>query len=114
MQKVVLNRVGGADVLEIIDAALPRPRPGEIVVEVQAAGVNYIDIYQREGHIDLPRPFSPGFAMTRPKCRPARRRSFKASRRDGFARRKPLRSPCVTPRSPIAPSRAATPKASSF
>src|SRR6478609_9421408 len=41
--------MGGPEVLVVADREAPRPGPGEVVVEVAAAGVNYMDIYQREG-----------------------------------------------------------------
>jgi NADPH2:quinone reductase len=49
MRVVVGERVGGPEVLGVTERAAPRPGPGEIVVDVAAAGVNFMDIYQREG-----------------------------------------------------------------
>jgi len=40
---------GGPEVLELQDIDDPAPAPGEVVVEVAAAGVNFIDTYQRSG-----------------------------------------------------------------
>jgi NADPH2:quinone reductase len=40
--------------------AMPRPGRGELVVEVEAAGVNYFDVYQRQGMGNMPLPFTPG------------------------------------------------------
>ena len=49
MRVVVGERLGGPEVLSVAERAAPRPGPGEIVVDVAAAGVNFMDIYQREG-----------------------------------------------------------------
>jgi len=49
MRVVVGERVGGPGVLGVAERAAPRPGPGDIVVDVAAAGVNFMDIYQREG-----------------------------------------------------------------
>ena len=49
MRVVVGERLGGPDVLKVTEQQAPRPGPGEVVVEVAAAGVNFMDIYVREG-----------------------------------------------------------------
>ena len=49
MRVVVAERQGGPEVLSVAERAAPEPGPGEILVEVAAAGVNFTDIYQREG-----------------------------------------------------------------
>jgi NADPH:quinone reductase len=49
MRVVVGERLGGPEVLSVAERETPRPEPGEVVVDVAAAGVNYMDIYQREG-----------------------------------------------------------------
>ena len=49
MRAVVFERNGGPEVLEVRD--LPEPQAGgdEVVVRVEAAGVNFMDVYEREG-----------------------------------------------------------------
>src|SRR3984893_7946683 len=49
MRVVVGERLGGPEVLKVAEQEAPRPGPGQVVVEVAAAGVNFMDIYQREG-----------------------------------------------------------------
>ena len=49
MRVVVAERQGGPEVLSVAEHQAPEPGPGEILVEVAAAGVNFMDIYQREG-----------------------------------------------------------------
>ena len=62
MRVVVGERLGGPEVLSVAEREAPRPGPGEVVVEVAAAGVNYMDIYQREGvgNYRADPPFVPG------------------------------------------------------
>lgn len=54
---LVVSRPGGREVLEVQSRPRPEPGPGEAVVEVAAAGVNFIDVYQRQGIYPLPTPF---------------------------------------------------------
>lgn len=49
MRVVVAERQGGPEMLNVTERPAPEPGPGEILVEVAAAGVNFMDIYQREG-----------------------------------------------------------------
>ena len=62
MRAVVVERTGGPEVLTVGEREVPRPGPGEIVVQVAAAGVNYMDIYQRQGigSYRAEPPFVPG------------------------------------------------------
>jgi NADPH:quinone reductase len=62
MRAVVVNECGGPDVLIVADREAARPGPGQLLVDVAAAGVNYMDIYQREGRPPYGRdlPFVPG------------------------------------------------------
>src|SRR5277367_2694532 len=62
MRVIKVEQRGGPEVLSLAEHPAPQPGPGQIVAEVAAAGVNYMDIYQREGvggyRPDL--PFVPG------------------------------------------------------
>jgi NADPH2:quinone reductase len=49
MRAVVVSRSGGPEVLELDERPSPAPAPGEVLVDVTAAGVNFMDIYGREG-----------------------------------------------------------------
>jgi NADPH2:quinone reductase len=49
MRVIIAERLGGPEVLSVAEREAPRPGPGQVVVEVAAAGVNFADIYQREG-----------------------------------------------------------------
>jgi NADPH2:quinone reductase len=60
MRSVVVPETGGPEVLTLTDQPSPRPGPGEILVEVAAAGVNFIDIYHRTGLYPVQLPFHCG------------------------------------------------------
>jgi NADPH:quinone reductase len=49
MRAIVVSEVGGPEVLRIAERDDSVPGPGQLVVKVAAAGVNFMDIYQREG-----------------------------------------------------------------
>ena len=57
---VVVRATGGPDVLELAQVDLPAPGPGQLLVDVAAAGVNYIDTYHRRGIYPKDLPFTPG------------------------------------------------------
>ena len=54
MHAVVISEPGGPEVLQWTEVPDPRPGPGEVVVEVAAAGVNRADLMQRQGHYPPP------------------------------------------------------------
>jgi NADPH2:quinone reductase len=60
MRAVVVQETGGPDVLVVRDLPSPEPGPGELRVDVAAAGVNYIDVYHRTGAYPLATPFIVG------------------------------------------------------
>jgi NADPH2:quinone reductase len=61
VQAVVVTRSGGPEVLELQDWPDPEPAAGQLLVDVAAAGVNYRDIYEREGTVPwTPPPFVAG------------------------------------------------------
>ena len=57
---LVVTRHGGREVLEVQPQERPTPGGGEVLVEVAASGVNFIDVYQREGVYPLATPFTLG------------------------------------------------------
>ena len=60
MNSIRVHKTGGPEVLRIEELPDPQPGPGEIVVNIEAIGVNFIEIYQREGLYTMQRPFTPG------------------------------------------------------
>jgi NADPH2:quinone reductase len=57
---VQFRNPGGYDVLEWVEIDDPSAGPGQIVIDVHAAGVNFIDTYHRSGLYTVPLPFTPG------------------------------------------------------
>lgn len=60
MRAIQITEAGGPDVLTPVDIPEPEAGPGELLVEVAVAGVNYIDTYQREGIYPMSLPYVPG------------------------------------------------------
>jgi NADPH2:quinone reductase len=60
MRAVVVHETGGPEVLETRDLPSPEAGPGELRVDVAAAGVNFVDVYYRTGAYPLPTPFIVG------------------------------------------------------
>lgn len=60
LRAVLVHEAGGPEKLSYEYAPDPRPGPGELLVEVAAAGVNFIDTYQRGGLYPMQFPFIPG------------------------------------------------------
>ena len=60
MRAVIVQNTGGTEVLELTEAEPAELKSGEVLVDVAAAGVNYIDTYQREGRYSIPTPFTLG------------------------------------------------------
>jgi len=60
MFAVRVHAAGGADALQYEQIADPAPDPGQALVRVEAAGVNFIDVYQRSGLYRVEYPFVPG------------------------------------------------------
>ena len=57
---IVARQAGGPEVLTYEDIERPVPGPGQLLVKVGAAGVNFIDTYKRSGTYKVPFPFTPG------------------------------------------------------
>jgi NADPH2:quinone reductase len=60
MRAIRVSATGGPEELQLEDIATPEPGPGQIRIKVEAAGVNFVEIYQRKGQYKLPLPFTPG------------------------------------------------------
>lgn len=60
MKAIQVSQVGGPEVLALVDLPIPEPKPNEVIVEIKAAGVNFIDVYVREGRYPAPLPFVNG------------------------------------------------------
>lgn len=60
MRTIQVQTIGGPDVMRLVDVAIPEPGPGQVRVKLVATGVNFIDIYFREGLYQQTLPFIPG------------------------------------------------------
>jgi NADPH2:quinone reductase len=60
MKAITYYEYGGPEVLKLAERPVPVPGPGQALVKVAAAGVNFIDIYQRLGWYKVPLPAIPG------------------------------------------------------
>ena len=60
MYAVQAQRAGGPEVLEYVEIDDPTPGEGEVLVDVKATGINFIDTYRRSGVYPMPFPHMPG------------------------------------------------------
>jgi NADPH2:quinone reductase len=60
MKAIRVNAPGGPDVMRYEDTPEPTPKAGEATVKVDAAGLNYVDVYQRSGQYKLALPLTLG------------------------------------------------------
>ena len=60
MHAIRVNATGGPEVLAWEDMPDPSAGPGELVVDVEVVGVNYLETYQRSGQYNVSPPFTPG------------------------------------------------------
>ena len=68
MQKIVINKPGGYERLQLVDVADPSPGPGEVLIDVEAIGVNFADCITRMGLYASAKafvgyPITPGFEV---------------------------------------------------
>ena len=56
MKAVVVTRLGGPEVLEVRDVPDPSAKPGEVIVRVEAVGVNFADTMSTRGSYTAARP----------------------------------------------------------
>lgn len=60
MKAIRVSQTGGPEVLTLVDLPLPYLKSNEALVQIKAAGVNFIDVYFREGRYPAPLPFVVG------------------------------------------------------
>ena len=60
MKAIRVHAPGGGEALRYEETPQPEPAAGQMLVKIEAAGVNFIDVYQRTGHYKLPLPFTLG------------------------------------------------------
>jgi NADPH:quinone reductase and related Zn-dependent oxidoreductases len=60
MRAIRVHEAGGPEVLKVEEVPSPVPAAGELLIDVEAVGVNFIEIYQRQGAYPMTRPYTPG------------------------------------------------------
>ena len=60
MKVIRIESTGGPEMMKLVELPTPSPGDGQALVKVEAAGVNFIDIYQRSGLYKLPLPLTLG------------------------------------------------------
>jgi NADPH:quinone reductase len=60
MKAIQICETGGPGVLQVADLPIPEPGPGQVLIRVEAIGVNFIEIYFRKGVYKSSLPFTPG------------------------------------------------------
>ena len=60
MKIIRVHQPGGPEVMQLEEAPVPEPGPGQALVKIEAIGVNFIDIYNRSGLYKNPLPVTPG------------------------------------------------------
>jgi NADPH:quinone reductase len=60
VRSIRVHEFGGPSVLQLQEGATPTPGPEDVLVRVESAGVNFIEVYQRTGQYVVPLPATPG------------------------------------------------------
>src|ERR1700716_2990003 len=56
MKAIQVKQVGGPEAMELVELPVPESKANEAVVKIAASGVNFIDVYFREGRYKAPLP----------------------------------------------------------
>ncbi|HTW59141.1 MAG TPA: quinone oxidoreductase [Terriglobales bacterium] len=57
MKAIQIKQPGGPEAMELVELPVPQPKANEAVVKLAASGVNFIDVYNREGRYKVALPF---------------------------------------------------------
>jgi NADPH:quinone reductase len=60
MKAIQIHDTGGPEVLQIVDLPIPEPGPGQVLIRVEATGVNFLELYFRKGVYKTALPMIPG------------------------------------------------------
>jgi NADPH2:quinone reductase len=60
MKAIQIHETGGPEVLTLADLPIPQPGPGQVLIRVEAVGVNFIEVYFRNGVYKAALPLTPG------------------------------------------------------
>ena len=60
MKAIQIHATGGPEVLQLAELPIPEPGPGQVLIRVEAVGVNFVEIYFRKGMYKATLPLTPG------------------------------------------------------
>lgn len=60
MKAIQITKFGGPEVLKITETKIDQPKKGQALIRIKAAGINFVDIYQRRGTYPVKLPYIPG------------------------------------------------------
>jgi NADPH:quinone reductase len=60
MKAIQIQSTGGPEVLQLVDLPIPEPGPGQVLIRIEATGVNFLEIYFRKGVYKAAFPMVPG------------------------------------------------------
>ncbi len=60
MKSIQIQETGGPEALQLLDLPIPQPGPGQVLIRIEAIGVNFVEIYFRKGVYKATLPFTPG------------------------------------------------------
>ena len=60
MKAIQIHETGGPETLKLAELPIPQPGPGQVLIRVEATGVNFIEVYFRKGVYKSSLPFTPG------------------------------------------------------
>ncbi|HEX3891812.1 MAG TPA: quinone oxidoreductase [Terracidiphilus sp.] len=60
MKAIQIHETGGPEVLQVVELPIPEPGPGQVLIRVEAVGVNFVEIYFRKGTYKATLPLTPG------------------------------------------------------
>jgi NADPH2:quinone reductase len=60
MKAIQISEAGGPDVLKLVELPIPEPGPGQVLLRVEATGVNFVEVYFRKGIYKAAFPLIPG------------------------------------------------------
>ncbi len=60
MKAIRVHEIGGPEVLQPAELPIPQPGPGQVLIRIEAIGVNFVEIYFRKGVYKTTLPFTPG------------------------------------------------------
>jgi NADPH2:quinone reductase len=60
MKAIQIHETGGPEVLQLVELPIPQPGPGQVLIRVEAVGINFIEVYFRKGVYKASLPLTPG------------------------------------------------------